>query len=508
MGLCRARRTVRVWLGMAAAAAGAVGAWGGGASTARAQAVPGGGGGAAGGDNLRLQEQRLRDLQQLEFETRLRANEAVPPGQRALIDYGAYLTFSYLSFDDQVNDDHAFRGADVVGYGRVDLDDAHEFYLRARGTYRGFNPGDNFQDEPSHVDGHVEEAWYKFDLRRSLAAYEGRAVDDNLTVQAGRQFETWAGGLVLSQYVDGVRVVADHGPFTLEALASITAHDLTVDFDASRPFFEKRTRRAYYGGMLSVRVGPHKPFVYALVERDRNSDGPVTVGPLSTRYRYNGYYLGAGSTGGLTDRLLYGVEGVFEGGRGLSSSFDPGTFRPVRQEDEGIHAYAGEVRLDYLLTDARDPRRSRVGAGLLVASGDPDRRNASNTLGGNRPGTDDRAFNALGFVADGLAFNPTFSNLLVVRGTASTYPLAGVGPFDQLQVGVDVFAFGKTARNGAIDEPTEDRRYLGFEPDVFVNWQAADDVTLVLRYGIFFPGDAVPSGDARQFFYAGLTYAF
>lgn len=450
-----------------------------------------------------------RRAEQFRRETEAQAVREVPAGQRALIDYGGYLTLSYLSFDDQANDNHAFRGADVVGYGRVNFDDAHEFYLRARATYRGFNPGDNFQNEPSHLEGHVEEAWYKFDLRRHLAAYEGRAIDDNLTVQAGRQFETWAGGLVLSQYLDGVRIVGDHGPFTLEALAGVTAHDLTVDFDSSRPFFEKRTRRLYAGGMLTARVGPHKPFVYGLVERDLNSDGPVSVGPISTRYDYDAYYLGAGSTGGLSDRLIYSVEAVFEGGRGLSNSFDPISLRPVRQEEEAIHAYAGEARLDYLLTDARDPRRTRVGAGLLVASGDPDRQNASNTLGGNRPGTNDRGFNALGFVTDGLAFNPTFSNLLVLRGTASTYPLAAAGGlFEQLQVGVDVFVFEKTARNGAIDEPTQNRRYLGFEPDVFVNWQMADDLTLVLRYGIFFPGEAVPSDEKRQFFYAGLTYAF
>jgi len=37
-----------------------------------------------------------------------------------------------------------------------------------------------------------------------------------------------------------------------------------------------------------------------------------------------------------------------------------------------------------------------------------------------------------------------------------------------------------------------------------------DDVSLVVRYGVFFPGDAVPTRDAdsRQFLYAAVTYAF
>ena len=48
----------------------------------------------------------------------------------------------------------------------------------------------------------------------------------------------------------------------------------------------------------------------------------VTLGLITTRYNYNSYYFGFGSTGGLTDRLLYGVEAVYEGGTSLSNSFD------------------------------------------------------------------------------------------------------------------------------------------------------------------------------------------
>jgi hypothetical protein len=35
-------------------------------------------------------------------------------------------------------------------------------------------------------------------------------------------------------------------------------------------------------------------------------------------------------------------------------------------------------------------------------------------------------------------------------------------------------------------------------------------VTLAVRYGVFFPGRAILSGDdeERQFFFAGLTFAF
>ena len=457
---------------------------------------------AAGGSAERFE----RTAEQIRRETFRRVVRDVPPGQRALVDYGGYLTLSYLSFDDRADDNHAFRGYDLIGYARLNFDGVHDLYARGRLTYRDFNRGDSFQNEPDHLEGHVEEAYYAFDLAAYRAASgRGSAADGNVNLRVGRQFETWANGLVLSQYLDGGRALIERGPVSLELLASVTAQDLTVDFDASRPEFDDETRRAFYGALLSVRVGAHRPFVYAMLQRDQNSEGPFPVGPIPTRFRYNSYYLGAGVNGALTDRLAYGAEVVYEGGEGLSSSFDAETLRPVAQDEERISAFAGEVHLDYLLNDRR---RTRLGAGVLFASGDPDREDTSSTFAGNRRGTTDHAFNALGFVKNGLAFAPTFSNLLVVRGVASTYPLAGVPMFDQLQVGAEVLVFNKLREQGPIDEPTSDSRYLGWEPDLFVNWQASDDVTLVLRYGIFFPGDAIASDEHRQFFYAGLTYAF
>jgi hypothetical protein len=29
-----------------------------------------------------------------------------------------------------------------------------------------------------------------------------------------------------------------------------------------------------------------------------------------------------------------------------------------------------------------------------------------------------------------------------------------------------------------------------------------------MRYGVFFPGEAIPDRDPRQFFYAAVTYSF
>ena len=63
--------------------------------TAAAQAQPGPG----AGEQLQ-RESRIRDLQRLELDRRLRANRDVPPGQRVLFDYGGYVTANFLDLDD------------------------------------------------------------------------------------------------------------------------------------------------------------------------------------------------------------------------------------------------------------------------------------------------------------------------------------------------------------------------------------------------------------------------
>lgn len=62
---------------------------------------------------------------------------------------------------------------------------------------------------------------------------------------------------------------------------------------------------------------------------------------MPTRFGYDSYYLGGGVAGNYGDHLVYGVEAVFEGGRGLSNSFTPGaggSVVPVGQTRDDIAA--------------------------------------------------------------------------------------------------------------------------------------------------------------------------
>jgi hypothetical protein len=314
----------------------------------------------------------------------------------------------------------------------------------------------------------------------------------------------WGTGLVLAQYIDGGIVDLSAGPLNLHMLGGVTWNK-TTDFDSSRPHFDDSTDRGFFGAMLSAQVAKHRPYVYGLVQRDYNDSGPSMQGGTTTNFDYNSYYIGAGSTGSVGDRLTYALEVVYEGGRTLSNSFDPSTLAPITQSRDDISAGALDWRMDYLLAD---PHRSRVSFETILATGDPDRINTSNTFGGNEAGGQDTAFNAMGLLNTGLAFAPAVSNLASFRVGASTYPFA-TGNLKRLQMGADALVFLKFRADAPIDESTEDKHFLGWEPDVYVNWQITSDITFALRYGVFFPGAAIISDEhPRNFIFAGITFAF
>jgi hypothetical protein len=472
-----------------------------GASLAAAQVPPAQS--SSGSPNVQRFE---RQVDQLERDNETTVTETVPAAERALIDYGGYSTFSYLSFDDAAHNNHGLRLYELVGYGRLNLDGAHEFYARGRSDYRNWNSGDSFEHEPDRLEGVIEEGWYRFDLKRAEQAYQGRTISGNLIIKGGRQFVDWGNGLTLDQYVDGMSGQVRTGPLVIDFLAAVTVKE-TIDFDISRPDFDHNTRRGYYGARLTVPIGAQNPYAYFLSERDYNRPQPASH-LIRTRYDYNSYYAGVGCDGALTDNLGYAGEVCFEGGNGLSNPSASSPSSPVNQTNDRIEAYAANLRLDYLFSDVH---RTRLVLEGVLASGDRDRQTTSGTFGGSAPHTVDHAFNGLGVFYTGLAFTPPVSNLLFLRAGASTYPVPQGQWLHGLQLGADLLVFGKTDRGAPIDEPTSSGRYLGLEPDLSVNWQITDDVTFALRYGIFFPGEAIPSDDPdhlRQFLYSGVTYEF
>jgi hypothetical protein len=450
-----------------------------------------------------------RQLQQIQRDQRLHINPDIPADQRALVDYGGYFTFNFFAIDDIAQNTHILRQYDLVGYARVNFDNAHEFFLRARTTYRDFNNNQSFDNEGDDITWPtVEQAYYRFDLARYLSAYKDKNIgNNNVTLQVGRQFVYWANGLVLAEYLDGGLAEVTVGNLSLQLMAGVTTHD-TVDIDSSRPQFDDRTERGFYGGILSAQVGKHRPFVYGLVQRDWNDDVPLTVGSNTTNFDYDSWYIGTGVNGAIGDQMLYGVEFAYEGGKTLSNSFDPNspTLDAIPQQHDQIQAAAMDAKLDYLFPDVK---KSRLTIEAIAASGDTDRVHTTNTFGGNAPGTRDHAFNAWGLLNTGLAFAPGVSNIIAIRGGGSTFPFPESKLLKRFQAGADVLGYFKFKDDAPIDEVTSDDRYLGWEPDVYVNWQVTSDVAVAFRYGVFFPGTAIVSDEhPRNFLYLGVTFAF
>ena len=306
---------------------------------------------------------------------------------------------------------------------------------------------------------------------------------------------------------------------SLELIAGVTPLD-TTDFDSARPRFDSRTKRGLYGALGSVRVGTNRPYAFALIQRDYNNDHLSSTDPkddingspaFDTDFHYDSQYFAIGSTGSLTDRMTYGVEAVYEGGHTLSSSFtldSSGSATAVPQTRDNIEAFAVDGRVDYVLPDEHS---TRLSGEILYASGSNNRiASTTTTYGGNAPGKTDHAFNAFGLPDVGTAFAPAVSNLLMFRVGAATFPFTEIKTLKKMQVGTDLYFFAKAdTLQHRSTEATTGSRWLGLEPDIYMNWQITSDVALSMRYGVFVPGDAiVDDSKMRQFFYTGVTVSF
>ncbi len=473
------------------------------AGTARAQA-----------DNItaRLEQQ----LRQAEQRYALRANPALGLDERAVVDYGAIVNFTFFALDDTEQRTRILRQYDNQLFGYVNLDGAHQFYGRLRFQYRDFNPGDSFDGGGDKLIYPLQDRyWYQFDLRRAIEAYEGRRSTHNLTARMGRQYVQWASGLVLSEQVIALDWTAEIGnEWAVRGLFGQTPESTVIDFDSSRPSFDGETERVFLGGMVTwTGWTNHKPYVYAMHQWDHNDEDFANLtlfgNVVPTSFEYESTYLAAGSNGRLFPRLSYEAEFVYETGEGLSNSFDAQTLGAIDQTHEEIDAWAARGLLRYSFND---DNLTELQFESIFASGDEDRVfDTSDTFGGNQPGTNDNAFNAFGFVNTGIAFGAPVSNLMMYRLGVQTFPLRNTDKlvFERWQVGANVFVFNKMNPHAAFDEATRDDRYLGFEFDVYSNWRLTEDVAVFVQYGVFVPGQAIATDkDERHAFITGISYSF
>lgn len=452
-------------------------------------------------DTQRRIERAVRTADPAERE---RIDSSLSFGERSYFEYGGYLSTTFVNLNDSNDNSRRYFSPEVSLYGRAVIDGAHTFFGRARFQYRDFSQGDSFDGRGDRWgEPFVDRWWYEFDLKAAAAAYDGKTIDGNFNVRAGRQFVDWGSGLTLSENLYAIRPTIEVGRFTADFLAGVTPPDQSItDFDASRSEYNEETLRGFFGGRLAYRTkGNEEFYTFFLAQVDYNDDaGSRPPLPIEVDFDYNSQYLGFGSTGSLWARLLYDAEFVYQFGTSMS---DP--LRGV-QEEEDIGAWAARGQLTYLFADRNN---SRAEFECIFASGDSDRLVTSDTVGGNLAGTGDHAFNSMGFVNTGLAFAPSLSNIMTYRLGASTFPFPEVENFEQFQIGVDFFLLNKMDPKAPIDEPTSNDYFLGFETDLYANFRVTSDLAFSVRYGVFFPSAAVETEkDTRQFIFLGMTLSF
>jgi alginate export protein len=436
-----------------------------------------------------------------EEQLRVRLDEQTPEDSEVGFDAGGWLNLGLLNYDDAGDRTRrTLRRYALRGWASLNVHGTHKAYFRGLLDYDDWNthgkPGGGGGDD---VEEEIERAWYELDIGRLLGGDREAPAEMGLRARGGRQFSTIGTSLVLSMPLDGVRLSAYAGEWEAMALIGRAPTDWPNKVDASARVSDHQDR-LLWGAQISRRLGRHRPFVYFLSNDDSTGARPRTA---AQSYEYTSRYVGGGSKGTLpVPGLGYQAELVGEWGKTYS--------RGVTSGRDRIQAWAMDVSLQYRLDS---PMRPKLIAEYLLASGDSDRvASSSATVGGNRAGTHDNAFNAFGFRDTGVAFSPRISNLQMVVLGGSLMPFERIRLFEKMEIGSKVFLYHKAKSSGAISDTTavSSARWVGWDWDVYCNWRITSDVAWTARYGVFFPGSAYNGGDksCRQFVYTGLVFSF
>lgn len=453
-------------------------------------------------DVVRRAERAIR-TSEMGDDFRLRTDTSLSTVERAYLDFGGYTSFTALWLNDADGNSRRMLQPEVGLYARAIIDNAHTLFARATFQYRAYSEGDSFDGRGDRwTVPMMDRYFYEFDLRKAVETYQGETLGFNVNVRTGKQFVDWGASLALSETLYAVRSDIEFAPWlSVNALVGFTP-DWTVNWDASQKNFDSRTERLFLGAMITGTLpGGQQIYAYELYTQDYSDEERAESLPLNNvDFTYNAHYLGVGAAGSVGSN--WDLLGEFVVQAGVSQT------DPLRgpQEQEQVLAFAARAQATYVF---RDERNTRAQFEALFGSGDDDRLVSTDTIGGNLAGTKDHAFNSLGFANTGLAFAPTLSNLWTLRAGISSYPLPASAWTRGMQIGVDGYIFNKVNEDGGFDEPTKDKMFLGGEIDVYLNYRVTSDVAFTVRYGVFFPGEAIAdTKQARQFVLLGVTYSF
>ncbi len=433
-------------------------------------------------------------------QLRVLLEEQTPVAREVGVEAGGWFSFAFFNYDDEsARTERTLRQYELRGWGSVNVQGVHRAYIRGLTSYSDWNSGTSPATHGDDlVEPKLERAWYELNLGQLARNQTGQQPPVDFRFKVGRAYTEIGTALVLSMPLDLVQFDLTVADWNAKVLLG-KAIKSTANIDFSEPVAGHQDR-CFWGIELAYEgFSSHRPFVYFLDNQDNTDPDPDFP---DQSYSYDSRYVGLGSEGSLlTPNLRYSTELVGEWGRTYSEGVSAGR--------DDICAMAFDLLLEYFFDWSTHPR---VAVEYLFATGDDDRRRTTSaTIGGNLPGTTDRAFNAFGFRDTGLAFSPRLSNLHIYNLDASFLPFENIEPFKRMEIGSKVFFYHKADASGPISDTTADQpsRWVGWEWDIYCDWRVTSDLVWTTRYGVFRPGAAFKKSDScRDFLYTGFLLSF
>ncbi len=450
---------------------------------------------------------------EIERDLEIDMDQVEPSEDFFALEWGGWFTGSYQLFHDNgtISGSTIVRGVherhlgsyDLRLWGKADFGNFAQVYARIRTEYVDWEVGDSLTSQDHYLDGpNLDRGWVYFDLRKATEDWQEQQLGWTVNARVGRQYTEWGSGLVLSLPIDAVVVGGEFGDLRMRGLAgqSITSFDNIDRSVEPAGDIAGRLKRDFFGGEAEYRgLKRHFPFAYAMRAVDRTRT-PVGA---AQRYSYDSWYFGLGSRGILwRPECTYSTEFVWQDGRGYSDV----TSGAGGNRLEDIEAFAFDSQVNYFPGGDHRPKFS---VQYTFGSGDNGRVRPSDTINGNIKGSTDHSFNAFGFRYTGYSFAPVITNIHVLRLGFAFLPFPGHESLAQLEIGADVFGYASATEGGVSDSSAGvGSQSLGYEADTHIYWRMTSDLSLVVRYGAFFPGEAFLDGTSRHSLYTGVTLSF
>jgi hypothetical protein len=423
----------------------------------------------------KIYQEKLKELTKLEEELAV----------RPLIDHGGWFYFEICALEDKpFKDERIYRTYDARFWVNIAPQKFWRLYLRSYSYYVDFNKGHGYREDFIEKDLRLDVGFIDLDLTQH--AFFGLK-PLHFSFRLGRQFFQTGRGIVYQNIADGVQINYLTKNLTTKIWVARSIHT-HYDIDQSRPRPD-RSDRAFYSLETSfLGIKNHKIYGFLLFQNDHNKEDPEIAGQ---DFEYDSQYIGLGCRGSFFPRTLYISELTCQRGKSIAT----GT-----TSKEDIRAWAYTFYFEW--SPWTPPEVARLCFEYMFGSGDKDRANPINTVGGNQAGTDDTSFVPFGYIMTGYALYPRLSNLHILKVGINSTVMKQQYLTESIQIGFNQYLYYKHKKSGISDVRASEfeERYIGTESDIYIRWRVFSDTSIWINYAMFFPGAAYPKrlGDYKR----------